>query len=671
VAPVDDRTRARVHLLREEIRRHDRLYHVLDRPEISDAAFDALFRELARLEAEHPELADPASPTRRVGGAVAEGLVPFAHPTPMVSIQNVASEEEFRDWETSVRSFLRLGEGAPLRYSVEPKIDGMSIELVYEDGALAVAATRGDGTHGETITHTAVTVRAIPLRLSGDGVPRRLVVRGEAFVRKADFEAFNRAEAEAGREPYANPRNFCAGTMRQLDPSFAASRPVRFLAYSVPKADGPLLASQSETLALLSRWGFPTSDRNAVATGGDAVAARSRALDAAREALPFEVDGMVVKVDDLALQQRLGMRDRSPRWAVAWKFAPRRAVTRLRRVWWSVGRTGIVNPVADLEPVDVGGVTVSSAGLFNLDELARLGAREGDRVTVERAGDVIPRVAEVLVGERTGSEKAPVAPTECPSCGAPLSRDEGKVFLRCRNPACPAQVEARIVHFLSRGGLDVEGIGPKQVAQLLREGLVRDAADLWSLTKERLVALERQGETSASNLLGRLEKARHPPLHRFLYALGIPDVGERSAKTLALAFHTLDALAAASVEELDAIDEVGPALAAAVHDWFRDPRQRAFLDRLAKAGVAPAEAEAAAAGPLSGQTVVFTGTLPTLSRDEAKATAETAGARIASSISSKTTLVVAGEAPGSKLAKAKELGVEVVDEAEFLRRARG
>jgi DNA ligase (NAD+) len=673
MADRTDPERARVDLLREEIRRHDHLYYVLDRPEVDDEVYDALYRELAALEAKHPEWADPASPTRRVPGKVAEGFAKVAHPTPMVSLDNVASEEAFREWEEGLFAFLKRPVAEPFAYSVEPKIDGASLELIYERGRLATAATRGDGFVGEDVTSNVVTVRSVPLALAGPTTPAYLAVRGEAFVRKQDFEELNRLLEAEGEEKAANPRNFCAGSLRMKDPAVPARRRIRFLAYAVAKAEGVAFSSQTEAVAALRAMGFAVSDRTERVVGTDAVVERFRRLEAERDAVPFEIDGMVVKIDEVALQQRLGMRSRSPRWAVAWKFPTRKAVTRLRSVQWSVGRTGVVSPVADLEPVNVGGVTVTSSSLFNVDQLRRLGVREGDRVVLERAGDVIPRVVEALVSQRTGEEREPVVPTACPSCGAALRREEGEVALSCPNFACPAQVERNVLHFASRGGLDVQGLGPKQVSQFRAAGLLSDAADLFVLRKEDLLALERQGETSAQNLLDRIAAAKHPPLHRFLYALGIPEVGERGAKTLARSLETLDALAEASVERLDEIDEVGPAMAEAVVGWFREPRNAEFLRRLRERGVVPAAEAAgcAGAGPLAGQTVVFTGTLPTLSRDEAKARAEAAGAKVASSLSARTTFLVAGEAAGSKRTKAKELGVPVVDEAEFLRRSTG
>lgn len=665
--------KARLERLRDEIRRHDRLYYVEDRPELTDAAYDALYRELVALEAAHPELADPTSPTQRVPGAVAEGLKAFRHPVPMVSIDNVTSEEALREWDASMRAFLKRPEGEPFAFSVEPKIDGASLELVYEHGRLVVAATRGDGTEGEDVTANVRTLRSVPLRLDDPSPPPYVCVRGEAYVRIDDFRRLNQAGTLAGEKPYANPRNFCAGSLRMKDPRVPASRPIRYYAYVIAKLEGRAVASQTEALALLRGWGFPVSEWSVGVTGLDAVVAHFRKVEAARDTLPFEIDGVVVKVDDTALQERLGMRSRSPRWAVAWKFPARGATTRLKGVVWSVGRTGVVSPVADLEPVAVGGVTVSSATLHNADELERLDVRVGDEVVVERAGDVIPKVAAVVAERRTGREARPAVPTHCPACATALVRDAEKVALRCPNRGCPAQTEARILHFVSRGGLDVLGLGPKQVRQLLDAAppLLADAADLFALHRhrDRLVALERQGETSVQNLLDRLEAAKEPPLDRFLFALGIPEVGERGAKLLAEAFRTLDALRAASVEQLDELDEVGPAMATSVHDWFLDPENAALLDRLLAAGVRPQPPAAKTASRFTGKTIVFTGTLPTLSRDEAKALAEALGARVGSSVSSKTDLVVAGEDAGSKLKKAKELGIETADEAEFLRRA--
>lgn len=684
IDPGRDPERERLEALKAEIRRHDHLYYVLDRPEVADEVYDALYRELVALEAKHPEWDDPSSPTKRIPGKVAEGFSKVPHPVPMVSLDNVASETEFREWEESIREFLKRPASEPIAFSVEPKVDGVSLELVYERGRLGKAATRGDGYVGEDILPNVLTVKSVPLSLAGDDPPAYVAVRGEAYIRTKDFAELNRRLAEEGEEPAANPRNFCAGSLRQHDPSIPAARRIRYLAYSVAKAEGVTFASQTETLAALARWGFATSGWTSRVVGVDAVVGRFNALHAERDEVPFEIDGMVVKVDEVALQQRLGMRIRSPRWAVAWKFPTRKAVTRLRRVTWSVGRTGVVSPVAGLEPVNVGGVTVSSSSLFNLDQLAALGAKEGDRVVLERAGDVIPRVVSVLVEQRTGEERDVVPPSECPSCGTALVRDADKVALRCPNYDCRDQRIARLVHFASRAGVDIEGIGEENAKKLVLECGVRDPADLWSVQEAawiRVFSRPRKESTksgkrappqkkAAQNMLSRLEAAKSPSLERFLVALGIPEVGERGARALARAFRTLDGITGASLTALDELDDVGPAMAGSIHAWFSDPRNASVLRRLEQAGVRPRAYEGAAAGsgPFAGVTVVFTGTLPTLSRDEAKARAEAAGARVASDVSSRTTLLVAGEGAGSKLKKAKELGIETIDEGEFLRR---
>jgi DNA ligase (NAD+) len=664
-APAD--ARRRVEALREQVRRADHAYHVLDRPLMADSEYDALYRELQRLEREHPELADAASPTQRLPGAVAEGFRPFTHPAPMISIDNVTSETEFREWVESTDRFLRATE--PRRYSVEPKIDGVSLELIYERGLLATAATRGDGTTGEDVTANVRTIRSVPLRLEGANVPRWVAVRGEAYLRIADFAALNRVLEEAGEDTFANPRNCCAGSLRQLDASIPASRPIRFLAYSVAKVEGAEWRTQEEVLAALAALGLPTNPDSVAVTGADAVVARWNELASRRDALAYEIDGVVVKEDDFGVQQRLGLRNRSPRWAVAWKFPARQAATRVRSVIWQVGRTGVVTPSADLEPVFLAGVTVSRASLHNVDEIGRLGVLAGDRVLIERAGDVIPKVLRVLVERRTGDERPVVVPSVCPECSTALVRPEGKVALRCPNLSCPAQALRGLVHFASRLGTDIRGIGEKQADTLLRAGLVKDAADLFTLKAEALEPLERFGEKSAANLVAQIEAAKHVPLDRFLYALGIPEVGERSARILARAFGTLDRVAAAGRDELLELDEVGEALADAVTGWFADPLHRDFLARLLASGVAPAPVAAPQGGAFAGLTVVLTGTLETLSRDEAKALVEAQGGRAGSSVSKQTGLVVAGPGAGGKLKQAAALGLTVIDEAEFLRRA--
>jgi len=652
--------------LRDRIQDADHRYYVLNDPDLTDTQYDELYRELVALEAQHPELEDPASPTRRVPGAVAEGFSPFPHPSPMVSLDNVTSAEEFRSWIESGDRYLMSEEAR--RYSVEPKIDGVGLELIYADGVLVTAATRGDGLVGEDITANARTIRAVPQRLRGRNVPEWIAVRGETYVRKDDFLAFNRAAEEAGERTFANPRNFCAGSLRQLDARIPAARPIRFFAYALGGVRGAEYENQEALLEAFRSMGLPTVPETRILSGADQVVAAYEDLVERREELPYEVDGVVIKVDDFHLQERMGMRSRSPRWAVAWKFAAQRAVTRLNGVDWSVGRTGVVTPRALLEPVALAGVTVSHATLHNIDEIERLGLRAGDQVEIERAGDVIPKVLRALEDARKGNETPIVIPTACPACQTPLHRDEGKVALRCGNFACPAQVKAHLVHFAQRRALDIRGLGDKQVEQLLREKLIGDAADLFTLEKDDLAALERWGEKSAQNLLDQLEAARHVRLDRFLFGLGIREVGERGAAILAQAFTTLAGVAAATEEELLDLDEVGDAMAQAVLTWFAEDRNREMLARMQAAGVDPAPVEIVTGGVLEGLTVVLTGKLETLSRDEAKALVSAHGGRAASSLSARTHLLVAGPGAGGKLAKAEKLGIEVIDEAEFLRR---
>ncbi len=666
-ARVPDDVRRKAQRLREQIREADHAYYVLDKPRLSDSEYDALYRELQTLEAAHPGLADPASPTQRVPGTVAEGFASFTHPIPMVSIENVMSEEELREWVASTDRFLKST--GPRRYSVEPKIDGVSLELVYRDGVLVTAATRGDGTVGEDVTANARTVRSIPLRLVGPRAPARLVVRGEAYIRKADFEALNRGLEEAGEEPFANPRNCCAGSLRQLDASIPASRPIRYVAYAVAEMEGTPWRSQEEILAGLAALGLPTNEETSCATGADEVVACWGVLAGRRDRLAYEIDGVVVKENDLALQERLGLRNRSPRWAVAWKFPPRQATSLVERVVWTVGRTGVVTPSADLTPTALAGVTVSRATLHNADEIVRLGLKEGDPVLIERAGDVIPKVLRVLTEKRTGRERAVRVPDACPECKAGLVKAEGKVALRCPNLACPAQAVRALIHFASRLGADIRGLGEKQAEQLWRLGLAKDPADLFTLEAGQLVELERLGEKSAANLLAQIDAARQLPLDRLLFAFGIPEVGERAARVLARAFGHLERLAGATREELLEVDEVGAVLADTLTEWFSRDATKRLLTKLKQAGVSSTPVNAPQGGAFAGLTVVLTGTLEALSRDEAKALIEAQGGRAGSSISAKTHLVVAGPGAGSKLKAAKELGLEVIDEAEFMRRA--
>ncbi|MCP5069552.1 MAG: NAD-dependent DNA ligase LigA [bacterium] len=659
-------SKARIAALRTQLRDADYRYYVLDDPVLTDTQYDELYRELVALEAAWPEFHDSGSPTQRVPGAVAEGFEPVPHPTPMVSLTNVTTDVEFREWVTSADRFLK--EEAPRRYSVEPKIDGVGLELIYENGLLVTGATRGDGLTGENITANAKVIRAIPHQLRGDNVPPYLAVRGEAYVQKADFEAYNRELEDAGQKTFANPRNFCAGSLRQLDPGIPAARPIRYFAYAVGNAED-LFESQAELLQAFRDLGLPAAPESRVVEGADAVVARYEELVEARDGLPYELDGVVIKEDDHGLQRRLGMRSRSPRWAVAWKFAAQRACTLLRDVDWSVGRTGVVTPRAILEPVFLAGVTVSHATLHNVDELSRLGLRIGDPVEIERAGDVIPKVIRVIEDERKGHEKTLTVPETCPACETPLARDPERVALRCPNFACRAQIHGRLVHFASRRALDIRGLGDKQIRQLLDEALINDAAGLFMLDASDLAALDRWGQKSAENLLAQLEVAKTAPLDRFLNALGIREVGESGSKILARAFGRLSRVAEATEAELLELDEVGEAMAGAVLEWFGEDHNREMLHRFEAAGVAPVPLEAVDdSGALAGLVVVLTGKLETMSRDEAKALVEKLGGRAASSVSKRTGLVVAGPGAGSKRKKAEGLGIEVIDEEEFVKR---
>ncbi len=634
-------------------------YYVLDDPTLSDDEYDALLRELKSLEEEHPELRTPDSPSQRVGSAPLSELPTYRRALPMLSIENCMSEGEFRDWVKGLAIFLKREE--QIRFFVEPKIDGASLELVYEKGALVTAATRGDGTTGEDVTAQAKTIRTVPLRLRPGAPQGRLSIRGEVFIAKRAFEELNaRLEQEGAEKLYANPRNLAAGSLRMLDPAITAARPLEFVAHSMGETTLP---SQSAFYEAARAWGFRAAPDGRMVEGPGEAEGAYRELLARRDDLPFEIDGMVVKVDDLALQQSLGFRTRSPRWAVAWKFPPVQRATDLLEIEVQVGRTGALTPVAILAPVEIGGVKVSRASLHNEDEIARLAVRPGDRVLVQRSGDVIPKVVKVL--ESRGS--APFAmPRACPSCGSEAVRGEGEAASRCPNLACPGQLEAQLRHFAHRSAMDIEGLGIKLIRQLVASGRVKGIADLYSLDAETLAGLERMGAKSAGNLVAALEASKRRPLPRLLNGLGIRHVGERVAEVLARRFPSLEQLASATEEDLLEIDEIGPEVAASVRAFFDRPENRETIARLVAAGLAPAPPEDRKGGRLSGEVVVLTGTLGALTRDAAKARLVALGASVGSAVTKKTTLVVAGEKAGSKLKKAEELGIRVVDEATFL-----
>jgi len=664
---------SRAERLARAIHHHNWRYHVQDDPEISDAEFDALVRELRAIEEEHPELRTPESPTHRVGGPPRERFAKLRHPVPMLSLGNAFSPDDLRAWAERVARLLPAG--TAVDYVVEPKIDGLTVVLHYEDGRFARGATRGDGEVGEDVTANLRTVRSLPLRIpvdeTGGRAPSRLVVRGEVYIAREDFDRFNEQQEAAGERRYANPRNFAAGSLRQLDPGVTASRPLRLWAYQVVQQEGLVASSQQEALDELRRLGFPVSPDARRVGSIEEVVDWCEEFGGRRERLPYEVDGVVVKVDSIALQARLGEVGNAPRWAIAYKYPSTEVVTRLLRIGVNVGRTGVLVPFAELEPATVGGVVVSNATLHNADYVAERDIREGDRVVVKRAGEVIPQVLRPVVEMRTGDERPFVVPSRCPACGEPVHRDEEEVAIRCVNSACPAQLVRSVEYFASRPALDIDGFGPKQAELFCEQGLVKDVADVFSIRAEDLAPLEGFKEKRIENLLGAIEAARHRPVARLLTALGIHGVGGVVADTLVAHFGSMDAIAEAGAEGLQAVPGIGPVLARAVEDWFAGAHNRRVVEKLRRAGVRMAEerAEAAAPGPLSGKVFVVTGTLPTLSRDQATEVVREAGGKVTGSVSAKTDYVVAGESPGSKLDKAKKLGVAVIDEAELLRLA--
>lgn len=651
--------------LRMELERHNYLYYVLNQPEIGDSDWDALFRELVQLEEAHPELRTPDSPTQRVGVAPGQGFAPHKHLTPMLSLDNAFGEEELRAFDERVRK--GLGVEGEVGYFVEMKFDGLSLSLTYEDGVLVAGATRGDGTEGEIVTANARTVRGIPLRMR-DSVPGVIEVRGEVVLFKDAFDAMNAERASGGEQVYANPRNAAAGSMRQLDSRITARRKLNFFAYGT--GGGPRVAdSQSATLRRLRELGFATHDAAHATTGVVGVLEFLHEVGQRRASLPFAIDGIVVKVDRFEHQDRLGMTSRGPRWAVAYKFPAEQAFTTLNRVFWSVGRTGVVTPVADLEPVFVGGVTVSRATLHNIEDLRRKDVRAGDTVVVQRAGDVIPEVVGPVLEKRPPGAVPPQEPLYCPDCETPLVRKEGEVALRCPNKACPAQVSAKILHFVSRGAMDIEGLGEKLVVRLLELGHLTDIPSIYRLVdrKDELAALDRMGETSVNNLLGAIEASKSRPLDRFLYGLGIRHVGESTARDLAQEYGSVGGFMLATYTDLLEVPDIGPRTAAEIEAWLEDPTNHALVGELLALGVSPRGVVRAAGGAFEGKTIVFTGKLERFTREDAETLVAALGGKPSGSVSKLTTLVVAGPGAGSKLAKAEQLGVPVVDEAEFLK----
>ncbi len=658
----------RVTELRDLIEYHNRRYYQLDDPEISDFDYDRLMRELADLEERFPDIDRTASPTQRVGASPLEKFGTITHLTPMLSLGNAFSEEEVSEFDERVRRL--LGDKAELDFVAEPKIDGVAVNLIYETGVFRVGATRGDGFTGEDVTQNLRTIRSLPLKMrprAPDRLPDRIEIRGEVYLEKEAFRKLNERRVEQGESAFANPRNAAAGSLRQLDPRITARRPLKLFCYGVGSIEGRSFTTHWDTLQSLRDWGFPTNPDIRLARDVQACVGYYRHIESIREKLPYEIDGIVLKVNSLSLQDRLGMVSRSPRWAVAVKFAPTQATTVIEDIVIGVGRTGVLTPVAVMRPVQVGGVTVSRATLHNEDEIAKKDVRIGDTVIVQRAGDVIPEVVKVVEGRRTGKEIPFRMPVTCPVCGSKVVRLEGEVAHRCIDLACPAQIRENIIHFVSRGGMDIEGLGDKIVGQLLDAGLIRDPADLYDITKGQLLDLERFADKSADNLIQAIARSKQPPLDRLLFALGIRHVGEYVAKILSRKFGSVEKIEAASQEELTAIEGIGPTLAESIYRFFHEPHNLKILRKLEQAGVRPFAEKHAASTALAGKTFVFTGSLKGFSREKAKEVVSAHGAAATSSVSKKTDYVVAGEDPGSKYEKAKSLGVPILDEEGFLK----
>jgi len=655
---------ARVESLREQIEEANYRYYALDDPEITDAEFDALLRELVEIEEKHPELRSPDSPTQRVGAVASERFAPYEHARPMLSLANAVTVEELQAFDERAR---RLA-GGPVEYVCELKIDGLAIALDYRGGSLARGGTRGDGRIGEDVTANLRTVKTIPLRLSERvtrGVPAFVEVRGEVYLRKSDFERLNHAREREGLAVFANPRNAASGGVRQLDPALTAQRRLSFFAYQLVADEGaPPARTQRESLRRLEALGLPVNPNIAGAATLENVVEYCRKWEAKRDELDYEIDGVVIKVDDLALQERLGVVSRDPRWAIAFKFKPREARTKLLDIVVSVGRTGTLNPNAVLEPVAIGGVTVKSATLHNADYIESNDIRIGDTVLVTRAGDVIPRVVGPVLADRTKKVRRFKMPDRCPVCGSDVDHPPGEAMSRCTNAACPAQVYERVRHFASRGAMDIEGLGDVMAQQLTEMGLVRDIADLYALDAEALGRVPRTGPKSIENLLRNLAASNKRGLARLLYGLGIRFVGTQTAQILAGDYGTIGAIAQASTDELQRSEGIGPEVAGSVELFFKQPSNLAMVERLRDAGVdmtAP-KRERAAGGKLAGKTFVLTGTLPDLTRDAATELIVAAGGKVTGSVSKKTDYVVAGDEPGSKLTKAEQLGIPVLDE---------
>jgi DNA ligase (NAD+) len=653
--------------LRQKINEHNYHYYILDSPIISDAEFDKLFRELQVLETEHPELITPDSPTQRIGAKPLKEFSEIKHKVPMLSLTNAFSDEEVIAFDKRVRE--RLGTDETIEYVCEPKFDGLSISLVYENGILLHAATRGDGEIGEDVTLNAKTIGSIPLKLRGENPPKMLEVRGEVIIFKADFENYNKLAAETGEKIFVNPRNAAAGSLRQLDPKITAQRPLRMFSYMVPRfAEHKIPSRQSEVLQLLEDWGFKVNNECKVVAGAEGCLKYFYQLEKKRNDLPYEIDGVVYKVNALNLQVKLGDVSRAPRWAIAHKFAAHEATTEILAVEFQVGRTGALTPVARLKPVFVGGVTISNATLHNMDEIQRKDIHVGDTVIIRRAGDVIPEVASVIKAKRPKHAKEITLPKHCPICQADIVQDTAGAIARCSGGLyCKAQRQENIKHFASKAAMNIEGLGDKLAEQLVDANLVENVADIYELTVEKLAKLERMGEKSAANIIAAIEKSKKTTLAKFLFALGIREVGIATARELANYFGNLDKLMAADVGELQQIPDIGPVASLFITTFFQQKHNHELIEKLRKLGVHWAEGAVKIKNlPLAGKTFVITGTLESMSREEVREKIEALGGKVSNSVSSKTSYVIVGSEPGSKYTKAKELNIEILDEKAWL-----
>jgi len=659
----DKKTIDRAKALREGIHRHNYLYYVLDQPEVSDAEYDRLFDELSSLEKQFPELVTPNSPTQRVGAPPLEAFKTVRHSLPMLSLGKATSEPEFLDFHRRVVELSRADE---VPYVVEPKFDGLAVEVVYREGLYSLGSTRGDGTVGEEVTLNLKTVKSIPLRLRGKDVPELIEVRGEVIMNKEDFAKLNRERENTGEPLFANPRNAAAGSVRQLDSKVTSARRLTMFAYGIGVLKGKKLSGHWETLSYLRNIGFKVSEHTELCSNVGQVKKYYEDILNRRDRLPYEIDGIVIKVDDFESQRRLGEISRSPRWAVAWKFPAQQEHTVVKDIIVSVGRTGALTPVALLEPVRVAGVEVSRATLHNEDEVRKKDIRIGDTVVIQRAGDVIPEVVQVIETKRTGRGKPFIMPDLCPVCGSKVERPEGEAVHRCTGLACPAQIKEHLSHFASKGAMDIDGLGYKLLEQMVDKGIIRDQADLYSLKREDLMKMDRMGEKLAQNLQDAIDRSRKPALADLIYALGIRNVGEHLATVLARNFKSIDHLARQTLEDLTQVHEIGPIVAESIYNFFHNPKNLKVLDKLKKGGVIfPEEKTELRETPLAGRTFVLTGGLDSMTRDEARKIIESLGGRVSSSVSKKTDFVVAGKDPGSKYADAQRLGVKTLNEAEF------